>query len=65
MLVCQALPCHIFFLMSMQIYFLFSVMYFCVGSIPRQEGEDTDIDKEKELRYSHPVSVLDQGSVQV
>ena len=36
--------------MSMQIYFLFSVMYFCVGSIPRQEGEDTDIDKEKELR---------------
>jgi len=40
-------------------------MYFCVDSVPRREGENTGIDKEKQLNYSHPINVLEQGSVQV
>jgi len=40
-------------------------MYFCVDSVPRREGENTAIDKKKELSYSRPISVLEQGRVQV
>jgi hypothetical protein len=40
-------------------------MYFCVDSVARGEGENTGNDKEKELSYSHPISVLEQGSVQM
>jgi hypothetical protein len=40
-------------------------MYICVDSVPRKEGENTGIDKEKELSYSHLIIVLEQGSMQV
>jgi hypothetical protein len=49
----------------MQIYSVVFCHVFCVDIVPRGEGESTGIDKEKELSYAHPISVLEQINVQV